>query len=270
MARAHQPAVGYRGPRSAHQRRLMAEPRDTLVTVFGRQGYRTVAIMPGLLRGWPEGAFYGFETIYDHTRLDYKGPPFGWWDLNDQFALARADALEIAPRPRRPAFIFFPTITTHAPFTPAPPYQPDWVRVLTTRGLRRGGSRPRLVGSTRLAQSRTGLRPGARLRTRHARRLPPPQGRSRLRDDSDRRSPAAGTRQWRRRILGCAGSRRRQPPRRARPATPSRLSRRADAGWPGGRGDAYTAADVARRLRRRRGQYLGGASMTMRRRRSSS
>ena len=111
--------------------RLMAQQRDTLVKLFGRQGYRTIAIMPGLLRGWPEGSFYGFETIYDHTRLDYRGPPFGWWDLNDQFALARADALEIAPLPRRPAFVFFPTITTHAPFTPAPPYQPDWVRVLT-------------------------------------------------------------------------------------------------------------------------------------------
>ena len=111
--------------------RLMAQQRDKLVKVFGRQGYRTIAIMPGLLRGWPEGSFYGFETIYDHTRLDYHGPPFGWWDLNDQFVLARADALEIAPRSRRPAFVFFPTITTHAPFTPAPPYQPDWVRVLT-------------------------------------------------------------------------------------------------------------------------------------------
>jgi hypothetical protein len=111
--------------------RLMAEQRDTLVKVFGRQGYKTIAIMPGLLRGWPEGSFYGFDTIYDHATLDYQGPPFGWWDLNDQFALARADALEIAPHPRRPAFVFFPTITTHAPFTPAPPYQPDWARVLT-------------------------------------------------------------------------------------------------------------------------------------------
>jgi hypothetical protein len=111
--------------------RLMAQQRDTLVKVFGRHGYRTVAIMPGLLRGWPEGSFYGFDTIYDLARLDYRGPPFGWWDVNDQFALARADALEIAPRSRRPAFVFFPTITTHAPFTPAPPYQPDWARVLT-------------------------------------------------------------------------------------------------------------------------------------------
>jgi hypothetical protein len=111
--------------------RLMAQQRDTLVKVFGRHQYRTVAIMPGLLRGWPEGSFYGFDTIYDLARLDYRGPPFGWWDVNDQFALARVDALEIAPRSRRPAFVFFPTITTHAPFTPAPPYQPDWARVLT-------------------------------------------------------------------------------------------------------------------------------------------
>jgi hypothetical protein len=112
--------------------RLMAQERDTLVKLFGRSGYRTIALMPGLLVGWPEGAFYGFEEVYGHERLDYRGPPFGWWDLNDQFALARVDSLEIAPQPRPPAFVFFTTITTHAPFVPAPPYQPDWARVLTT------------------------------------------------------------------------------------------------------------------------------------------
>jgi hypothetical protein len=45
------------------------------------------------LRGC-QGAFYGFEEIYDLSRLDYHGPPFGWWDITDQFALARMDALE--------------------------------------------------------------------------------------------------------------------------------------------------------------------------------
>ncbi len=111
--------------------RLMAQQRDTLVKAFGRHGYRTVAIMPGLLRNWPQGAFYGFDDIYDLSRLDYRGPPFGWWDINDQFAIARMDALEVEPQPRRPLFVFFPTITTHAPFTPAPPYQKDWARILT-------------------------------------------------------------------------------------------------------------------------------------------
>jgi len=102
-----------------------------MVKVFARSGYRTVAIMPGLLVGWPEGAFYGFQDIYNHDRLDYRGPSFGWWDINDQFALARVDAAEIAPTDRSPAFVFFATITTHAPFVPTPPYQPDWARVLS-------------------------------------------------------------------------------------------------------------------------------------------
>ena len=112
-------------------KRLMGQERDTLVKAFGRHGYRTVAVMPGLQRAWPQGAFYGFEEIYDLARLDYRGPSFGWWDLNDQFALARIDALEVAAQPRRPVFVFFPTVTTHAPFVPTPPYQPDWARMLT-------------------------------------------------------------------------------------------------------------------------------------------
>ncbi len=112
--------------------RLMGQRRDTMVTLFSRQGYRTVAIMPGLQRAWPEGAFYGFDSIYGTVQLAYKGPSFGWWDLTDQFALARMDALEIAPRARSPVFVFFPTISTHTPFTPTPPYQPDWTRITTT------------------------------------------------------------------------------------------------------------------------------------------
>lgn len=112
--------------------RLMAQERDTMVKLFGRGGYRTVAIMPGMLVAWPEGAFYGFEKIYDHDGLGYRGPQFGWWDINDQYALARVDALEIEPARDQPTFVFFTTISTHTPFVPAPPYQPDWSRVLTT------------------------------------------------------------------------------------------------------------------------------------------
>ena len=111
--------------------RLMSQRRETMVTAFSRQGYRTVAIMPGVRAAWPEGAFYGFDEIYDVARLDYQGPSFGWWDITDQFAIARMDAVEIAPRARQPVFVFFPTISTHTPFTPAPPYQPDWSRILT-------------------------------------------------------------------------------------------------------------------------------------------
>jgi hypothetical protein len=112
--------------------RLMGQQRDSMVTAFARQGYRTVAVMPGLQHAWPQGEFYGFDETYGTTRLDYQGPPFGWWDITDQFAMGRLDALAIAPEPRAPVFVFFPTISTHTPFTPTPPYQPDWKRALTT------------------------------------------------------------------------------------------------------------------------------------------
>jgi sulfatase-like protein len=110
---------------------LMTQQRETMVTAFKRQGYRTLALMPGLRQRWPEGAFYGFDEIYGAARLDYRGPEFGWFAIPDQFSLARADALERSQPSRSPTFMFFPTISTHFPFIPTPPYQPDWARMLT-------------------------------------------------------------------------------------------------------------------------------------------
>jgi hypothetical protein len=112
---------------------LMTQQRDTIVGAFSRHGYRTIANMPGLWWDWPEGSFYRFDDIYGALRLDYRGPQFGWFTLTDQFALARIDALEIARQPRPPLFVFFPTVSTHAPFTPTPPYQPDWSRMFDER-----------------------------------------------------------------------------------------------------------------------------------------
>jgi sulfatase-like protein len=110
---------------------LMTQKRDTLGAAFARHGFRTVAMMPGLWQSWPEGGFYGFDDIYGGARLDYRGPEFGWFSMTDQYALARLDDVEIARPSRRPLFVFFPTISTHTPFTPTPPYQPDWPRMRT-------------------------------------------------------------------------------------------------------------------------------------------
>jgi hypothetical protein len=110
---------------------LMAQKRDTMVTFFKRRGYRTVALMPGLWQAWPEGSFYNFDTIYGGDRLAYRGPEFGWFDIPDEFALAKFDTLEAGTTSRPPLFMFFPTISTHTPFRPTPPYQSDWGRVVT-------------------------------------------------------------------------------------------------------------------------------------------
>ena len=111
--------------------RLMAQKRRTLVTALAGRGYRTVAVMPGLQEHWPEGAFYGFDRIYDTQQLAYTGPSFGWWPIPDQFALAQLEHLELARKDRAPVFAFLPTTSTHTPFTPTPPYQASWPRMLT-------------------------------------------------------------------------------------------------------------------------------------------
>jgi hypothetical protein len=113
--------------------RLMAQKRRTLVTALGERGYRTVAVMPGLQEYWPEGAFYGFDRIYDTQQLAYTGPSFGWWPIPDQFALAQLEHLELEKKERAPVFAFLPTTSTHTPFSPTPPYQPSWPRMLTSK-----------------------------------------------------------------------------------------------------------------------------------------
>jgi hypothetical protein len=111
--------------------KLMTAQRDTLAKAFGRRGYRAVGLMPGLRQSWPEGVFYGFNDIYGAERLGYSGPEFGWFAIPDQYSLVRFDALESARGSAGHRFIFFPTISTHFPFRPTPPYQPDWPRMLT-------------------------------------------------------------------------------------------------------------------------------------------
>ena len=113
--------------------RLMTQQRETILTTFKKQGYKTIAVMPGMSQPWPEGAFYGFTDIYDYYRLDYKGPAFGWWSVPDQYSLHKLDELAIAPQPHQPVFAFFPTVSTHAPFIPTPPYQHDWSRLATAK-----------------------------------------------------------------------------------------------------------------------------------------
>src|SRR5262249_48062797 len=109
--------------------RLMTERRETIVTNFRRRGFRSVALMPGLRQRWPEGSFYGFDDVYGAARLDYGGPEFGWFAIPDQFSLARFDALEVDRASRPNLFVFYPTISTHFPFIPTPPYQSDWSRM---------------------------------------------------------------------------------------------------------------------------------------------
>lgn len=111
---------------------LMTQQRRSLGHPFAEAGYRRVGVMPGLKRDWPEGAFYGYDTVLDDRSLDYRGPRFGWWRIPDQYTLARLAASELEPAGRAPVYAVFANINTHLPFTPIPPLQADWSRMLTS------------------------------------------------------------------------------------------------------------------------------------------
>ena len=110
---------------------LLTTQRPTLITLFRDRGYETLAVYPALTWDWPEKSFYRFDKFLDARDLDYKGPKIGYWSLPDQFALARLGQLHpiTAQSPKR--FTYFPSITSHMPFHPVPPYLADWARILT-------------------------------------------------------------------------------------------------------------------------------------------
>lgn len=108
---------------------LLTTRRPTLVSHFRAQGYGTLALMPGIRADWPEGSFYGYDALLDSRAIDYQGPEFGYWRIPDQFSIARLAQRIAAADDLQPKFVVFPTVTSHIPFGPVPPYQDDWSRL---------------------------------------------------------------------------------------------------------------------------------------------
>ena len=126
--RAHASLLsGVWADREALYRALIASDRVSLVRLFGDAGYRTVAFEPGIQGAWPEGAWYGFDRIYDREGIGYDGPAMGWWEVPDQFTLYVLHQREIRPA-TRPLFAKVSLIMSHIPYWPVPPYVTPWSR----------------------------------------------------------------------------------------------------------------------------------------------
>jgi hypothetical protein len=99
---------------------LVDSPRTSLSRLFGRAGWRTVASVPANTEDWPEGAFYGFDHVYDSRNVGYRGPRFGYPTMPDQFTLEAFWRAELAPRERRPVMAEIDLISSHAPWSRTP------------------------------------------------------------------------------------------------------------------------------------------------------
>lgn len=110
---------------------LLTTGRPTLLHLFRQAGYQSFGLYHAVSWPWPEHVHYGFDHYIDGPALDYDGPPITFWKIPDQIALARFEHTFPRTADSPPRVLFFPTITSHFPFNPIPPYQPDWQRALT-------------------------------------------------------------------------------------------------------------------------------------------
>jgi hypothetical protein len=106
----------------------LASGRRTLFHLAQRSGFRTAAVMPQITLDWPESEMMGFDDILGARDLGYRGLPFNWVTMPDQFTFAALDRL-LRDGPRQePLFVQVATGSSHAPWVPVPALIP-WEKI---------------------------------------------------------------------------------------------------------------------------------------------
>jgi len=97
---------------------MLASRRKSLFHIAQNNGFRTAAVMPGIKRAWPESVAMGFDQVVPAAGLNYKGEPFHWVTMPDQFTLAKFT--DVLDEDSRADFIQIALISSHTPWTPLP------------------------------------------------------------------------------------------------------------------------------------------------------
>ncbi|WP_329281016.1 sulfatase [Streptomyces sp. NBC_01451] len=107
-------------------RTVTTSDRATLTSYFQKTGaWRTVGIVPGVRKSWPEGKYFGLDNIYDSTHLGYQGPYFSWTPVPDQFSLEAFQKLEHGKKDRDPIMAEIILASSHNPWSPIA-HMIDW------------------------------------------------------------------------------------------------------------------------------------------------
>lgn len=103
---------------------LLRSARGTLVSDFNAAGWRTVTVMPEITMPWPEVDYFKYGNVYTAANLGYKGAPFGYMTMSDQFAMAALERGELAASERRPVMATVGLVSSHIPWAPLPTLVP--------------------------------------------------------------------------------------------------------------------------------------------------
>lgn len=108
--------------------RLIMSERASLNRLFRKAGWQTIAAMPAITLDWPESAYFGYDRVYAAKDLGYRGQPFNWITMPDQYTLSAIQKLVRDPQPRRNVMVETALISSHAPWTPVA-HMVDWKAV---------------------------------------------------------------------------------------------------------------------------------------------
>jgi hypothetical protein len=114
------------GNQSRYDRMITSE-RRSLNSLFRASGWRTAAVMPAITLDWPESAYFGYDHVHAAAGLSYKGKPFNWVTMPDQYTLAAFERLE-RPQGHHHVMAEIALISSHAPWTPIPSLV-DWDKI---------------------------------------------------------------------------------------------------------------------------------------------
>ncbi len=110
--------------------RLMMSSQPSLNRLFSEAGWKSIAAMPAITMEWPEAAYYGYRQVLAAADLDYRGKPFNWVTMPDQYTLAAFERLGRFPARAAGEKVMaeIALISSHAPWTPVPKLV-DWAAV---------------------------------------------------------------------------------------------------------------------------------------------
>lgn len=102
--------------------RLMISRQPSLNRLFLQAGWHTVAVMPAITMAWPEADYFGYNQILSASGLEYRGKPFNWVTMPDQYTMSAFDRLALKPASLRGQNVMAEValISSHAPWTPVP------------------------------------------------------------------------------------------------------------------------------------------------------
>lgn len=107
--------------------RLISSDRQSISRLFSNAGWHTTGVMPAIQFAWPEGQWYGFDSLKVSADMGFAGERFGYVTMPDQYTLSHFEHA-VRHEHTEPVMATIALLSTHAPWSPLP-LRVDWDRV---------------------------------------------------------------------------------------------------------------------------------------------